>query len=45
VFSKDGSHIYVGNNVDGTIDGTTVTDSGQALQLPGQPASMRGRNS
>lgn len=47
VFSKDGSHLYVGNYVDGNVsilavDGTTVTDTGQLLQLPGQPASMRG---
>ena len=47
VFSKDGSHLYVGNYVDGNVsilavDGTTVTDTGQVLQLPGQPASMRG---
>ena len=47
VFSKDGSHLYVGNYTDSDVsilgvDGTTVTDTGQTLQLPGQPASMRG---
>jgi DNA-binding beta-propeller fold protein YncE len=47
VFSKDGSHLYVGNYTDSDVsilkvDGTTVTDTGQTLQLPGQPGSMRG---
>jgi DNA-binding beta-propeller fold protein YncE len=47
VFSKDGSHLYVGNYTDSDVsvlalEGTTVTDTGQMLQLPGQPASMRG---
>jgi DNA-binding beta-propeller fold protein YncE len=47
VFSKDGSRLYVGNYTDSdvsilAVDGTTVTDTGQTLQLPGQPASMRG---
>ena len=47
VFSKDGSHLYVGNYTDSdvsvlNVDGTTVTDTGQTLQLPGQPGSMRG---
>jgi DNA-binding beta-propeller fold protein YncE len=47
VFSKDGSHLYVGNYTDSdvsvlAVEGTTVTDTGQMLQLPGQPASMRG---
>ena len=47
VFSKDGRHLYVGNYTDSDVsvlevDGTTVTDTGQKLQLPGQPASMRG---
>ncbi|HSA79638.1 MAG TPA: YncE family protein [Geminicoccaceae bacterium] len=47
VFSKDGSHLYVGNYPDNDVsilkvDGATVTDTGQKLQLPGQPASMRG---
>ena len=47
VFSKDGSRLYVGNYTDSdvsilAVEGTTVTDTGQTLQLPGQPASMRG---
>jgi DNA-binding beta-propeller fold protein YncE len=47
VFSKDGSHLYVGNYVDSNVsilevDGTTVTNTGNTLQLPGQPGSMRG---
>jgi DNA-binding beta-propeller fold protein YncE len=47
VFSKDGSHLYVGNYTDSDVsvlkvDGATVTDTGQTLQLPGQPGSMRG---
>jgi DNA-binding beta-propeller fold protein YncE len=47
VFSKDGSHLYVGNYTDRNVsilavDGTTVTDTGNTLQLPGQPGSMRG---
>ena len=47
VFSKDGSHLYVGNYTDQNVsilkvDGTTVTDTGKTLELPGQPASMRG---
>jgi DNA-binding beta-propeller fold protein YncE len=47
VFSEDGSHLYVGNYTDSNVsvlkvDGTTVTDTGKTLQLPGQPASMRG---
>ena len=47
VFSQDGSHLYVGNYTDSNVsvlkvDGTTVTDTGKTLQLPGQPASMRG---
>ena len=25
------------------VDGTTITDTGKKLKLPGQPASMRGR--
>jgi DNA-binding beta-propeller fold protein YncE len=46
-FSPDGSYLYVGNFIDGDmsvlkVDGTTVTDTGQRLKLPGHPASMRG---
>ncbi len=45
-FSEDGSHLYVGNFLDSNVsilkvDGTTVTDTGKKLQLPGQPASIR----
>lgn len=45
-FSADGSHIYVGNFIDGDlsvlkVDGTNVTDTGQRFKLPGHPASMR----
>ena len=49
VFSQDGSHLYVGNFIDGNVsilkvDGTQVTDIGKTLQLPGHPASMRGNH-
>ncbi len=45
-FSADGSYLYVGNFIDGDlsilrVDGTTLTDTGQRLKLPGHPASMR----
>jgi DNA-binding beta-propeller fold protein YncE len=48
VFSPDGKYLYVGNFIDQDIsilkvDGTTVTDTGKKLPLPGHPASMRGR--
>ena len=48
VFSPDGKYLYVGNynDLDVSIlkvDGTTVTNTGKLLQLPGHPASMRGR--
>jgi DNA-binding beta-propeller fold protein YncE len=48
VFSPDGRYLYVGNYTDSDVsilrvDGTTVTDTGKKLKLPGQPASMRGR--
>jgi hypothetical protein len=26
------------------VNGTNITDTGKKLALPGQPASMRGRN-
>ena len=47
VFSADGRYLYVGNYVDSDVsilkvDGTQVTDTGKRLQLPGQPAAMRG---
>ena len=45
-FSADGSHLYVGNFIDGDmsvlkVDGATLTDTGQRIKLPGHPASMR----
>ena len=48
VFSPDGKYLYIGNYTDRNVsilkvEGTTVTDTGKRLQLPGQPASMRGR--
>ncbi len=48
VFSPDGKYLYVGNFLDQDVsilkvDGTKVTDTGKRLQLPGHPASMRGR--
>jgi DNA-binding beta-propeller fold protein YncE len=48
VFSPDGKYLYVGNFLDSNVsilrvDGTKVTDTGKRLQLPGHPASMRGR--
>jgi hypothetical protein len=49
VWSPDGTYLYVGNFMDRDVsilkvDGTTITDTGKKLKLPGQPASMRGRN-
>ena len=46
-FSPDGRYLYVGNFTDGDVsilkvDGTTVTNTGKTLKLPGNPASMRG---
>jgi DNA-binding beta-propeller fold protein YncE len=47
VFSADGAYLYVGNYVGDVsilkVSGTTITDTGKKLKLPGQPASMRGR--
>ena len=48
VFSPDGRYLYVGNYVDSDVsilkvDGSTITDTGKKLKLPGQPASMHGR--
>jgi DNA-binding beta-propeller fold protein YncE len=49
VFSNDGRYIYVGNYIDRDIsilrvDGDQIVNTGKSLQLPGQPASMRGRS-
>ncbi|MDB5823812.1 MAG: hypothetical protein JWR21_2516 [Herminiimonas sp.] len=48
VFSQDGRYIYVGNFIDQDIsilrvDGDQIVDTGKSMQLPGHPASMRGR--
>jgi DNA-binding beta-propeller fold protein YncE len=48
VFSNDGRYVYVGNYLDRDIsilrvDGDQLVNTGKSLQLPGQPASMRGR--
>src|SRR6267143_604393 len=48
VFSDDGRYIYVGNFIDQDIsilrvDGDQIVNTGRSLQLPGHPASMRGR--
>jgi len=47
VFSPDGQHIYVGNFLSGDISilkvmGRKVVNTGKRLQLPGNPAAMRG---
>jgi DNA-binding beta-propeller fold protein YncE len=48
VFSQDGRYIYIGNFIDQDIsilrvDGDQIVNTGKSLQLPGHPASMRGR--
>ena len=48
VFSDDGQYVYVGNYMDRDVsilrvDGDQLVNTGKSLQLPGQPASMRGR--
>lgn len=48
VFSNDGRYIYVGNFIDRDIsilrvEGDRIVDTGKSLELPGHPASMRGR--
>jgi len=45
-FSPDGAYLYVANYLDDDlwtfkVEGTTLTRVGQALKLPGHPASMR----
>ncbi len=49
VFSGDGRYIYVGNFIDQDVsilrvDGDQIVNTGKSLQLPGHPASMRGRS-
>jgi DNA-binding beta-propeller fold protein YncE len=48
VFSDDGQYVYVGNYMDRDIsilkvEGDRLVNTGKSMQLPGQPASMRGR--
>jgi DNA-binding beta-propeller fold protein YncE len=48
VFSQDGRYLYVGNFVDQDVsilrvDGDRIIDTGKSFQMPGHPASMRGR--
>ena len=48
VFSSDGKYLYVGNYLDRNltilrIDGDQLVNTGKSIQLPGHPASMRGR--
>ena len=46
-FSRDGRYVYVGNYMDRNVsilkvEGDRLVDTGKTLQLPGQPAAMRG---
>lgn len=48
VFSADGRYLYVGNFIDQDIsilrvEGDQLVNTGKSLQLPGHPASMRGK--
>jgi DNA-binding beta-propeller fold protein YncE len=48
VFSEDGRYLYVGIFLDQDIsvlkvEGDKLVDTGRSVQLPGHPASMRGR--
>lgn len=52
VWSPDGQYLYVGNFIDSDVSilkveqtkkGIRVVNTGKILKLPGQPASMRGR--
>jgi len=52
-WSPDGKYLFVGNFMDGDVSilrveetkkGLRVVNTGKSLKLPGQPASMRGRN-
>lgn len=47
-FSPDGKYLYVSNFLDRNVsilkvNGTTVTNTGKQLQLPGHPTAMRGK--
>ena len=53
VWSADGKYLFVGNYMDSDVSilkveetkkGIRVFNTGKSLKLPGQPASMRGRN-
>jgi DNA-binding beta-propeller fold protein YncE len=53
VWSADGMYLYVGNLMDSDVSilkveetkkGIRVVNTGKNFKLPGQPASMRGRN-
>ena len=53
VWSADGKYLYVGNFMDSDVSilkveetkkGVRVVNTGKNFKLPGQPASMRGRN-
>jgi DNA-binding beta-propeller fold protein YncE len=53
VWSADGKYLYVGNFMDSDVSilkveetkkGISVVNTGKNFKLPGQPASMRGRN-
>ena len=53
VWSADGKYLFVGNYMDSDVSilrveetkkGIRVINTGKSLKLPGQPASMRGRN-
>ena len=48
MFSDDGQYVYVCNYLDRgvtilRVEGDRLVNTGKSLQLPGQPASMRGR--
>ncbi len=52
VWSADGKYLFVGNYMDSNVSilkvvstksGPTLVNTGKTLKLPGQPASMRGR--
>ena len=53
VWSADGKYLFVGNYMDSDVSilkveetkkGIRVINTGKNFKLPGQPASMRGRN-